>query len=121
MRKLTYEERRQIYIDYKDIPHKIYAHTFEDALDACKQKVCENYKKERRDYKRLQRRISEKQRAYDRNYSRKVLSGEINPPSAKRTRQFVHAVIKKYGSLQAGYAYNKAKKMLKRYGVKEYE
>lgn len=107
MEKISEKEREQIFKEFCDNlkPHTK-AHTFEEALDDCKRAVARQYKKEflKQNRKKLtadeKHKMIESSRKSNRySYTKKVLSGEINPPSAASQRRFVAVITRKYGSL----------------------
>ena len=119
MKKIPYEEKYQIYIEYRDIENPIEVTDFNSALERCKQQVSKNFKKTRAKYKRQQRKRQEV-RDKEYIYQGKILRGEINIPSAERTRSFMNHIKKKYGSVY-GYIFSKENKWYnkdKKYEVK---
>ena len=107
MKKISEKEREQIFKEFCDNlkPHTK-AHTFEEALDDCKRAVARQYKKEVLKQNRNKLTADEKHEMIESyrhsnrySYTKKVLSGEINPPSAASQRRFVAVITRKYGSL----------------------
>ena len=107
MEKISEKEREQIFKEFRDNlkPHTE-AHTFEEALDDCKRVVARQYKKEFLKQTRNKLTADEKHEMIESSrqsnrysYTKKVLSGEINPPSAASQRRFVAVITRKYGSL----------------------
>ena len=107
MEKISEKEREQIFKEFCDnLKPRIEAHTFEEALDDCKRAVAKQYKKEflKQNRKKLtaeeKHEMIESSRQSNRySYTKKLLSGEINPPSAASQRRFVAIITRKYGSL----------------------
>lgn len=98
MNNIKYEEKEQIYKEYRDVEEKIPVTDFQSALERCKQMVCENFKKDRATKKRKYReRDYVRQKEY--TYRGKILSGEIDIPSAENQRHFSAVMKSKYGSV----------------------
>lgn len=101
MRKLKTDELNAIYDECRDLIGEVKVTDFESAQLRCKQMIYEQHKKKLAEQKRKQRQKPEvRQKEYE--YQGKLLRGEINPPCAERTRQFVAVMTSKYGSV-AGY------------------
>ena len=107
MEKISEKEREQIFKEFCDNlkPHTK-AHTFEEALDDCKRAIARQYKKEVLKQNRNKLTADEKHEMIESyrqsnrySYTKKLLSGEINPPSAASQRRFVEVITRKYGSL----------------------
>ena len=105
MKKISYEDRYQCYLDYRDKKEDVEVTDFKSAVERCRQKVCKNFKRKQAEYKRNERK---KQAVKDREYryQGEILSGERAVPSAEKLKSFVGAMCGKYGSL---YNYHLAK------------
>ena len=105
MKKISYEDRYQCYLDYRDKKEDVEVTDFKSAVERCRQKVCKNFKRKQAEYKRNERK---KQAVKDREYKYQgeILSGERKVPSAEKLKSFVGAMKGKYGSL---YNYHLAK------------
>ena len=106
MRRLSQEERREIFEEYRYIEEPIKVTDFESACRRCKQKLVENMREKHAKDMRKQRRTNPRRQQYDRQYAVDVLTGKRNIPSANKARSFAHYMKTKYGSISQ-YHYKK--------------
>ena len=111
MRRLTTEEKREIFEEYRSIDTPIKVVDFETACQRCKQKLVDNMRAKHAKEERRQRATNPNRQAYDRQYYADVPTGKRNIPSAGNMRSFAHYVKTKYGSLGA---YNYMKQLKER-------
>lgn len=112
MRKLTTKEKQECFNTYKDVQNKVKVHDFQSAIEACKQKVCQSVRKERKLEKRKQRKYGNGKLS-DYKYQGKILRGEINPPSSENTKRFISIMRNKYGSVENYHIQRKVYKVLR--------
>lgn len=110
MKTLTIKQRDDIVKQYKNT-EDIKVTNFQSALERCKQQLCRNEQKKKREYIRrrfIEQRYSfggastpaDKKVAYNYNYIGRVMRGEINPECAKKTIKFIFAMRRKYKALR---------------------
>lgn len=99
MRRLTTEEKREIFEEYRYIDTPIKVVDFETACQRCKQKLVDNMRAKHAKEERRQRATNPHRQAYDRQYYADVLTGKRKISSAANMRSFAHYAKIKYGSL----------------------
>lgn len=100
MRKLSWREVVDLNKEYSWVINDIHVIDFESAIERCKQKLCENFRKHEAELSYKDRLFNTKTINREIKYRNDVYTGKRYIPSAESMKQFCGVINSKYGSLR---------------------
>ncbi len=100
MRKLLLRELIGLNKEYSWVINDIHVTDFESAVERCKQKLFENFRKQSAEYRYKDRLFNTKTINREIKYRKDVYTGKRYIPSAESMKRFCAVMNGKYGSLR---------------------